>query len=129
ISDDRPSFLNKRNYDVSDSSDPEGSRDVEFAYYSTRGGGLPPTAPPGSVEAKIFTGQFIADATGTQDIRNWLYEGTNHTGGNSGSQVNAIQLRSIPLTTAKTWSGTVNGNWDTATANFTGFAFVTGDNV
>jgi autotransporter-associated beta strand protein len=129
ISDDRGGFLNLRNYDVSDGNDPEGARDVERAYHSTRGAGVPATAPPGSVEAKIFTGTFVADATGTQDIRNWLYEGTNHTGGNSGSQVNAIQLRSIPLTTAKTWSGTVNGNWDTATANFTGFAFVTGDNV
>jgi hypothetical protein len=93
VSDDRPNFLNARNYDVSDGNDPLGDRDVQFAYHSTQGGGVPIAAPPGSVEAKIFTGQFIADATGTQDIRNWLYEGIDHTGGNSGSQVNAIQLR------------------------------------
>lgn len=96
ISEDRAGFLNTRNYDVSDSNDPEGSRDIERAYHSTRGGGVPPGAPAGSREAKIFTGTFTADASGTQDIRNWLYEGIDHTGGNSGSQVNAIQLRSIP---------------------------------
>ena len=129
LSDDRAGFLNARNYDVSDGDDPEGARDIERAYHSTQGGGVPAAAPPGSVEAKIFTGTFVADASTTQDIRNWLYEGTDHNGGNSGSQVNAIQLRSIPLTTSKTWSGTVNGIWDTNAANFTGFAFVTGDNV
>src|SRR5678815_3357432 len=83
VSDDRGGFLNARNYDVSDDNDPEGSRDIERAYHSTRGGGVPAAAPPGSVEAKVFTGTFIADASGTQDIRNWLYENTNHTGGNS----------------------------------------------
>ena len=96
ISDDRPNFANLRNYDVSDSDDLEGSRDIERAYHSTQGGGVPAGAPPGSVEAKIFTGTFIADATGTQEIHNWLYEGTDHTGGNSGSQVNAIQVRLVP---------------------------------
>jgi autotransporter-associated beta strand protein len=129
ISEDRAAYVNTRNYDVSDGNDPEGARDIERAYHSTRGGGVPPAAPVGSVEAKIFTGTFVADATGTQEIWNWLYEGTDHNGGNSGSQVNAIQLRSIPLSTSKTWSGTVNGTWDTSTANFTGFAFATGDNV
>ncbi|MGI8601466.1 MAG: PEP-CTERM sorting domain-containing protein [Verrucomicrobiales bacterium] len=96
ISDDRPAFLNTRNYDVSDAIDPEGLRDIERAYHSTRGGGVPAGAPPGSVEAKIFTGTFTADASGTQDIYNVLYEGVDHTGGNSGSQVNAIQVRLIP---------------------------------
>jgi len=96
ISDDRAAFLNNRNYDVSDANNPEGLRDVERGYHSTRGGGVPPGAPPGSVEAKIFTGTFTADGTGTQDVWNWLYENTDHTGGNSGSQVNAIQLRLIP---------------------------------
>jgi autotransporter-associated beta strand protein len=129
ISDDRTGFLNARNYDVSDANDPEGARDIERAYHSTRGGGVPAAAPPGSVQAKIFTGTFVADPSGTQDIRNWLYEGTDHSGGNSGSQVNAIQLRSIPVLTTKTWSGTVNGNWDTTSANFSGFAFATGDNI
>lgn len=94
ISDDR--FANTRNYDVSDANDPEGLRDVERAYHSTLGGGVPAGAPAGSREAKIFTGSFIADVTGSQDIWSWLYEGTDHTGGNSGSQVNAIQLRLIP---------------------------------
>ena len=96
LSDDRAGFLNARNFDVSDANDPEGVRDIERAYHSTRGGGVPPTAPAGSVEAKIFTGTFTADATGEQDIYNFLYEGTDHTGGNSGSQVNAIQVRLIP---------------------------------
>lgn len=100
LSDDRASFFNARNYDVSDSNDPEGSRDVERGYHSTRGGGVPAGAPPGSVDAKIFTGTFTADAGGTQDIYTWLYEGADHSGGNSGSQVNAIQVRSIPEPTA-----------------------------
>ena len=94
ISDDRTA--NARNYDVSDANDPEGSRDIERAYHSTRGGGVPLNAPVGSREAKIFTGLFTADASGTQDIRNWLYEGTDHTGNNAGSQVNAIQVRAVP---------------------------------
>lgn len=93
ISDDRPSFLNARNYDVSDSNDAEGARDIERAYHSTAGGGVPAGAPAGSIEAKIFTGTFTADGTGNQDIYNLLYENTNHTGGNSGSQVNALQVR------------------------------------
>src|SRR5215207_8874643 len=67
VSDDRTGFLNARNYDVSDSNDPEGSRDIERAYHSTRGGGLPPVAPAGAREAKIFTGTFTADPTGTQE--------------------------------------------------------------
>ena len=96
ISDDRPNFNRNRNYDISDSNDPEGLRDIERAYHSTFGTGLPPNATPGSIEAKIFTGTFTADATGTQDIYNILYENENHTGGNSGSQVNAIQVRVIP---------------------------------
>ncbi len=96
LSDDRTPFLNARNYDVSDANDPEGVRDIERAYESTRGGGLPAGVPAGSVEAKIFTGTFFADATGTQDIWSWLYENTDHTGGNSGSQINAISLRAIP---------------------------------
>lgn len=100
ISDDRPAFLNGRNYDVSDSADPEGLRDIEFAYHSTRGGGVPVTAPAGSREAKIFTGSFVADATGTQEIYNVLYGGTDHNAANSGSQVNAIQVRLIPEPTA-----------------------------
>jgi hypothetical protein len=100
ISDDRANFVNLRNYDVSDDVDPFGSRDIQFAYHSTRGGGVPPAAPPGSREAKIFTGNFVADSTGTQSIYNVLYEGTDHTGGNSGSQVNAIQLRLIPEPTS-----------------------------
>jgi hypothetical protein len=95
LSDDRTAFLNSRNYDISDSNDPEGSRDIERAYHSTRGGGLPPVAPLGSVEAKIFNGTFTADGA-TQDIRNWLYANTDHTGTNAGSQVNAIQLREVP---------------------------------
>lgn len=96
ISDDRPGFNRNRNYDVSDGNDPEGSRDIERAYHSTFGTGLPPAAPAGSREAKIFSGSFIADGTGTQNIFNTLYEGADHTGGNSGSQVNAIQVRVIP---------------------------------
>jgi len=96
ISDDRAGYLNTRNYDLSDALDPEGARDIERAYHSTRGGGVPAGAPVGSIEAKIFTGSFIADGIGTQDIANWLYENTDHTGANSGSQVNAIQLRLIP---------------------------------
>jgi hypothetical protein len=96
ISDDRADKLNRRNYAVSDSNDPPGSRDIEYAYISTRGGGVPPTAPPGSVDAKIFTGRFTADATGTQDIYNVLYEGTDHTGTNAGSQVDALQVRLVP---------------------------------
>jgi hypothetical protein len=95
ISDDRSGFLNSRNYDNSNANDPEGSRDIERAYHSTRGGGVPLTAPLGSVEGKIFTGLFIADASGTQDIRNWLYENANHLLPDSGSQINAIQLRTI----------------------------------
>ncbi len=99
VSDDRPAYFNARNYDVSDSADPEGSRDIERAYHSTRGGGLPAGAPPGSREAKIFTGSFTADATGTQEIYNFLY-GAAHTEPNAGSQVNAIQVRLIPEPTA-----------------------------
>lgn len=95
LSDDRANFLNARNYDVSDGPDPEGSRDIEFGYHSTRGGGVPGNAPAGASDAKIFTGTFTADAA-TQDIHTWLYEGLDHSGGNSGSQVNAIQLRVIP---------------------------------
>ncbi len=94
ISDDR--FLNARNYDISDSNDAEGARDIERAYHSTAGGGVPGGAPAGSIAAKIFTGTFTADGTGNQDIYNLLYEGTDHTGGNSGSQVNALQVRLIP---------------------------------
>ena len=97
VSDDRSGFRNLRNYDVSNDNDPEGSRDVERAYHSTAGGGVPLGAPLGSIEAKIFTGVFTADPSGTQDIRNWLYEGTDHGGGNSGSQINAIQLRSLAV--------------------------------
>ena len=100
ISDDRPNFLNLRNYDVSDNADPEGSRDIERAYHSTAGGGVPPGAPAGSREAKIFTGTFTADASGTQNIYNVLYGTADHTGTNSGSQVNAIQLRLVPEPTA-----------------------------
>lgn len=55
-----------------------------------------PQRPLGSVEAKIFTGSFTADASGTQDVFSWLYEGTDHSGGNSGSQVNALQVRLVP---------------------------------
>jgi hypothetical protein len=94
ISDDRPGFR-ERNYDVSDGADPEGSRDIERAYHSTAGTGLPSDAPAGSIEAKIFTGSFIADASGTQNIFDVLYENPDHTGGNSGSQVNAIQVRAV----------------------------------
>jgi hypothetical protein len=100
VSDDRPNFLNLRNYDVSDNADPEGARDIERAYHSTAGGGVPPGAPVGSREAKIFTGTFTADASGTQNIYNTLYGGPDHTGANSGSQVNAIQLRLVPEPTA-----------------------------
>lgn len=96
MSDDRPGFLNLRNYDLSDGNDAEGTRDVERAYHSTQGGGVPAAAPAGSREAKIFNGSFIADATGTQAIWTWLYAGVDHSGGNSGSQVNAIQLRLVP---------------------------------
>jgi hypothetical protein len=96
ISDDRSGFLNARNYDVSDANDVEGFRDLERVYHSTRGAGVPLAAPIGSMEGKIFTGQFYADVTGTQDIRNWLYEGLDHLGDNAGSQVNAIQLRIVP---------------------------------
>jgi hypothetical protein len=95
ISDDRTQYLNSRNYDISSVNDPEGSRDIERAYHSTRGAGIPFAAPIGSIEGKIFTGLFIADASGTQDIRNWLYEGTDHSLPDSGSQINAIQLRTI----------------------------------
>lgn len=96
ISDDRQAFFNGRNYDVSDNVDPEGSRDIERAYHSTRGGGVPAAAPAGSVEAKIFTGSFTADASGTQGIYNVLYNGTDHNAADAGSQVNAIQVRLIP---------------------------------
>lgn len=96
ISDDRAQFGKNRNYDVSDSNDPEGARDIERAYHSTSATGLPAGAPAGSREAKIFTGNFVADQTGTQDIYNTLYENADHTGGNSGSQVNAIQVRAVP---------------------------------
>lgn len=96
ISDDRAGFLNARNYDISDSNDLEGFRDIERAYHSTAGGGVPPGAPVGSREAKIFTGTFTADLSGIQDIYNLLYENADHTGGNSGSQVNALQVRLIP---------------------------------
>jgi hypothetical protein len=96
VSDDRSGFLNLRNYDISDSNNLDGGRDIERAYHSTRGGGLPAAAPLGSVEAKIFNGSFFADPSGTQDIRNWLYEGIDHAGNNAGSQVNAIQVRAIP---------------------------------
>jgi len=99
VSDDRGQFLG-RNYDVSDSNDPEGLRDVERAYHATRGGGVPAGAPAGSVEAKIFTGTFTAGTGGTQDVYSWLYESADHTGGNSGSQVNAIQVRLVPEPTA-----------------------------
>lgn len=96
ISDDRAAFFNTRNYDVSDNVDPEGSRDIERAYHSTRGSGVPAGAPAGSVEAKIFTGRFTADASGTQGIYNVLYNGTDHTVADAGSQVNAIQVRLVP---------------------------------
>lgn len=96
VSEDRAGFLNARNYDISDANDPEGSRDIERAYHSTQGGGVPAAAPPGSIEAKIFTGSFTADAGGTQDVWSFLYNNTDHTGGNSGSQVNAIQVRLVP---------------------------------
>lgn len=97
LSDDRGSFLNKRHYAVSDANDPFGARDIEYGFESTRGAGLPAGAPAGSVEAKIYTGTFTADAT-TQGIYTWLYENFPHTAssGNSGSQVNALQLRLIP---------------------------------
>jgi len=96
ISDDRPMYANLRNYDISDGNDPEGARDIERAYHSTVGAGLSPTAPAGSIEGKIFTGTFTASASGTQDIRNWLYNTIDHTIPDVGSQVNAIQLRAIP---------------------------------
>jgi hypothetical protein len=97
LSDDRDAFLNKRHYAVSDGNDPFGSRDVEYGFESTRGGGVPAGAPVGSVDAKIFTGTFVADAD-TQGIYTWLYENFPHDGttANSGSQINAIQLRVIP---------------------------------
>lgn len=97
LSDDRASFRNLRHYAVSDANDPFGSRDVEFGFHSTAGGGVPGAAPVGSIDAKIFTGTFTADAT-TQGIFTWLYEGGTHNAGsgNSGSQINAIQLRVIP---------------------------------
>jgi hypothetical protein len=81
---------------VSDANDAEGVRDIERAYHSTRGGGVPAGAPAGSREAKIFTGTFTADAGGTQDIYSILYAGADHTAGNDGSQVNAIQVRLVP---------------------------------
>src|SRR4029079_8970879 len=99
ISDDRTNFRNLRNYDVSDAHDLEGARGIEHAYRSTAGGGVPAGAPLGSVEAKIFTGTFFADGSGTQDIRNWLYEGGVHGATNSGSQVNPIQARAVPQPT------------------------------
>lgn len=101
LSDDRASFRNLRHYAVSDANDPFGSRDVEFGFHSTAGGGVPGAAPAGSIDAKIYTGTFVADAT-SQAVFTWLYENGNHDGasGNSGSQVNALQLRLIPEPTA-----------------------------
>jgi hypothetical protein len=82
---------------VSDGNDGFGSRDVEYGFESTRGLGVPAGAPAGSVDAKIFTGVFTADAT-TQGIHTWLYENFPHDAAspNSGSQINAISLRVIP---------------------------------
>jgi hypothetical protein len=96
ISDDRTNFRNIRNYDVSDGADAFGSRDIQFAYHSTAGGGVPAAAPAGAREAKIFTGMFTADPGGTQDITNWLYGDTVHGATNAGTQVNAIQVRAVP---------------------------------
>jgi hypothetical protein len=110
LSDDRAAFLNLRHYAVSDANDPFGSRDVEFGFHSTAGGGVPVGAPAGSIDAKIFTGTFTADAT-SQAVFTWLYEGGNHDGssGNSGSQINAIQLRVIPEPAAVVLSGALLG--------------------
>ncbi len=95
LSDDRTSFLNARNYAVSDSNSAPGAADIEFGYHSTRGGGVPVGAPVGAVDAKIFTATFTADGT-TQDFYTWLYENATHGASNAGSQVNAIQLRVVP---------------------------------
>lgn len=97
LSDDRASFLNKRHYAVSDGNDPFGARDIEYGFESTRGAGVPAGAPAGSVDAKIYTGVFTADAD-TQGIYTWLYENFPHNAAsnNSGSQINALQLRLIP---------------------------------
>jgi hypothetical protein len=97
LSDDRGGFLNKRHDAVSDGNDAFGSRDVEYGFESTRGGGVPAGAPAGSVDAKIFTGVFTADGA-TQGIHTWLYENFPHDAAspNSGSQINAISLRVIP---------------------------------
>lgn len=97
LSDDREGFLNKRHYAVSDGNDAFGSRDVEYGFESTRGAGVPAGAPAGSIDAKIYTGVFTADAT-SQGIHTWLYENFPHDAAspNSGSQINAISLRVIP---------------------------------
>lgn len=97
LSDDRAAFLNKRHYAVSDANDAFGARDVEYGFHSTTGAGVPVGAPVGSLDAKIFTGVFTADGT-SQGIYTWLYENFPHDGAtaNSGSQINAIQLRVIP---------------------------------
>jgi len=110
LSDDRAAFRNLRHYAVSDANDPFGSRDVEFGFHSTAGGGVPGAAPVGSIDAKIFTGTFTADAA-SQAVFTWLYEGGTHDGasGNSGSQINAIQLRVIPEPAAAVLSGAMLG--------------------
>jgi hypothetical protein len=101
LSDDRTAFLNRRHYAISDGPDAFGARDIEYGFESTRGGGVPPGAPAGSVDAKVYTGTFTANAA-TQGIYTWLYENFPHDAAtaNSGSQVNAIQLRLIPEPTA-----------------------------
>jgi len=110
LSDDRAAFRNLRHYAVSDANDPFGSRDVEFGFHSTAGGGVPGAAPVGSIDAKIFTGTFTADAS-SQAVFTWLYENGTHDGasGNSGSQINAIQLRVIPEPAAAVLSGAMLG--------------------
>jgi hypothetical protein len=110
LSDDRAAFLNKRHYAISDGDDPFGARDLEYGFESTRGGGVPAGAPAGSVDAKIYTGVFTADAT-TQGIYTWLYENFPHDGAsaNSGSQINAIQLRIIPEPTTAVLSAACLG--------------------
>ena len=110
LSDDRTAFLNLRHYAVSDGNDAFGARDIEYGFESTRGGGVPAGAPAGSIEAKVYTGAFTANAA-TQGIYTWLYENAAHdaASANSGSQVNAIQLRLVPEPTSLVLGATCLG--------------------
>ncbi|RFC44817.1 MAG: Autotransporter-associated beta strand repeat-containing protein, partial [Verrucomicrobia bacterium] len=64
-------------------------------------------------------GIFVADST-TQTLTNT--QGFDASGGitaNYSAQINAIQLRDI-TDSVGIWTGAVNGNWDAATANWSG---------